>query len=73
MTVRDEARALARYGRAKAIREARGLTTRDLADLVSTSSANVSRWETGLFAPRDPALARRWVATLHLLGRGVGT
>lgn len=43
------------------LRIARGLSQRQLADLVGTTSNQISRWERGIQRPRDPfkvALAR---------------
>ncbi len=45
-------RQLARSGEARRIREAAGLSLRELAAAVGVDAASISRWERGLSAPR---------------------
>ena len=61
-------RRLAARGAARAMREAAGLSVRDLAKSLSVSPSTVSRCERGQSRPRAD-FALRWAALLDDLGR----
>jgi transcriptional regulator with XRE-family HTH domain len=64
------ARSLAETGRGRRIREAAGLSYRELADAVGVNGSTILRWETGTCRPRADA-ALRWAATLAHLEREI--
>lgn len=53
-------------GRARAIREAAGISLREAAKAVRTTPASISRWETGKHSP-GPEAALRYGALLDAL------
>jgi transcriptional regulator with XRE-family HTH domain len=50
------------------VREAAGLSVRELAAEIGVEAATLSRWETGRCRPRRPA-ALRWAAAVEALSR----
>jgi DNA-binding transcriptional regulator YiaG len=60
------ARDLARSGRAKAIREAAGLSLAELGAALGVNGSTIGRWEAGERAPRADA-ARRYAKLLKQL------
>jgi DNA-binding transcriptional regulator YiaG len=62
-------RRLVRTGAARVIREDAGLSVRELAAMVGTSAASLSRWENRKTCPRAPA-ALRLARALDALTRG---
>jgi transcriptional regulator with XRE-family HTH domain len=61
-------RRLGREGRGRFLREAAGLSLRDLAHAVGVDVATLSRWERGVARPRHAA-AVRWVAACDEIER----
>lgn len=62
-------RQAARSGAARAIREAAGLSVRELAEAVGVSPAAISRYERGLRSPRA-GIAERYGRALRQLAGG---
>lgn len=58
------------YGAGRRWRQQAGLSVGELAAAIDVDPAALSRWERGLASPR-PAAARRWLAALDELRRGL--
>jgi DNA-binding transcriptional regulator YiaG len=67
-----EARRLLQTGEARRIREAAGLSLQEVGEVVGTSSAALSRWETGQRRPTGRA-ALRYARLLARLSSSGGT
>lgn len=67
-----EARRLLQTGEARRIREAAGLSLQEVGEVVGTSSAALSRWETGQRRPTGRA-ALRYARLLGRLSCSEGT
>jgi transcriptional regulator with XRE-family HTH domain len=61
-----QARQLGRSGEGRRLREAAGLSLRELADAIGVEPGTLSRWETGRCRPRQRA-ALRWLTILDSL------
>lgn len=60
-------RALARSGAGRALREASGISLRELARVVGVDPSTLSCWERGLFGPRRHDAAVRYAETLAVI------
>lgn len=63
-----KARRLAASGQGRTIRQAAGVTIRDIAEVIGVDVSTVSRWETGQRQPRGDNAAAYGAVLSRLLG-----